>query len=827
MRRPLVSVAFALAAGVLVSSGRLLSPAATLAFSAALGLAALILLCLHAPPRWIFSATLAAIVAGGAAYAGTRFADERAPQLSALLSTGTRNLRARGTVADCPVERTAPGYGGTAEPRVFTRFTVELTRLSDGESWSPIHGRLRVIVHGISDAQYGDEIEATFRAGRLLPPGNPGEEDVRLLMDRSGICGVAEVRSPEGIRRTGVSEGLPGLRQVFALRSRMLGFLQEHMPGGDGRIIRCLVLGDQDAPTQHQRRTFRETGTMHFLAISGLHVALLAACCWWTLGAFGVGLRTTSIVVFLAALTFALLSGFEHGVQRSVIMCGVWCGAYLLARKMDFPSGMALAFILILLIRPADLCSIGLQLSFAAVIGMWLFARPLEYAIFGSPNDPLTRLETLEERSWPDYIRRSRYKSIACAALVVWLTTAPLIAQRFGTFTPIAPIASALLLPLWLVAVVTGMAGAFLGLFSSLAAQPLLWLAGGCARVMEWACGSAASLPGFCVYLPPPGWAMILLCGAVFTAMAYRAELGLTRRRVAALMLIPAFAYLLFVWPQSSVRHLRVDAISVGHGNCILTRFPDGRSLLFDAGSAGRADDIAERVIVPALWSLGVRRLDLLVLSHGDADHYNGAEELARRMRVGGVAVTNYFDGRPGSKRLIEHLSDAHIPVARFSAGDRAAGFADAEVAVLWPPPSVPKLKWTDNELCAVVRIRTPEGVVLLTGDFGHGSAGPLLRQNPDLAADVLQVPHHGHADPDAAQLAEALRPAVAIIPGGHDADAAPIYARTSKNLLATDDCGMISVEMDGGEPRIETFRSREISARGPIIPISPIPPSH
>ncbi len=201
----------------------------------------------------------------------------------------------------------------------------------------------------------------------------------------------------------------------------------------------------------------------------------------------------------------------------------------------------------------------------------------------------------------------------------------------------------------------------------------------------------------------------------------------MTRRRVAALMLVPAFAYLLFVWPQSSVRHLRVDAISVGHGNCILTRFPDGRSLLFDAGSAGRADDIAERVIVPALWSLGVRRLDLLVLSHGDADHYNGTEELARRMHVGGVAVTNYFDyfdNQPGPKRLIESLSNERVPVSRFSEGDRVAGFADAEVAALWPPPIVPKLKWTDNELCAVVRVRTPEGVVLLTGDFGHGSAG-------------------------------------------------------------------------------------------------------
>ena len=125
----------------------------------------------------------------------------------------------------------------------------------------------------------------------------------------------------------------------------MLDFLSdpETSPTSRGRIVRCLILGDQDAPTDDQRRAFRDTGAMHFLAISGLHVALLAACCWGALAALGVGVRATSVVVFLVALTYGLLSGFEHGAQRSVIMCGVWCGAYLLVRKPAFPASLALA----------------------------------------------------------------------------------------------------------------------------------------------------------------------------------------------------------------------------------------------------------------------------------------------------------------------------------------------------------------------------------------------------------------------------------------------------------------------------------------------------
>jgi len=815
LRRPLVSVAAGLAVGVFLGSQEhVVLPPAALVLSAVFCLAACLLAFLRAAPRWIFLAALAAVLAGGAAYAAARSAGERGSGLSSFLSLQPRILRVRGRLLDSPVREEKPGHGVA---QVSTRFTLEVERLLNGTGESPVQGRLRVIVADAADLEYGDEIEATLRAHRVAPPGNPGELDYRLHLERLGISGVAEVHDPAGIRATGERRGLPGLRQFYAFRRRMLNFLSapENLPDKPGRIVRCLVLGEQEAPTDDQRRIFRDTGAMHFLVVSGLHVALLAAICWGALAALGVGVRATSVAVFLVALTFGLLSGFEHGAQRSVILCGVWCGACLLARKPAVPASLALAAICILLLNPADLFSAGLQLSFVAVVGIWIFTTPLERAIFGRP-DALDRLEPPEGRGFLYYAGRLRIKSLACAALVAWPATAPLVAQHFNVFTPVAPLANFALLPLLPPLIVAGLAGALLGPISSVAAKPLLLVAAGCAWVLEWACRTAAPLPGAHICLPPPGWAILLLCYAVFAAIAYRAEFGLTRTRIAGLMLIPALAYLGFVWRQPPPRHTQVAAISVGRGNCILTRFPDGRSVLFDAGSSGRADEIAERVIAPALWSLGVRRLNLLILSHGDSDHYNGAEELARRMRVGRVAVTDYFDGqsgpasfrKPGPATLLRKLAAMGIPLTRFAAEDGILGFSGAEIEALWPPRRVPPVKWTDNELCAVVRIRSPEGqIILLTGDFGHGAAGPLRRRHPDLRADVLQVPHHGRADPDAPDFADAVRPAVAIIPGGQHARAAPYYAAASKRLLATDDCGMVSVVLDGGPPRIETFR--------------------
>jgi predicted membrane metal-binding protein len=351
LRRPLVSVAVALAVGVFLGSEEHVLPPAALVLSAAFCLAALLLAFLRASPRWVFAVALAAIVAGGAAYAASRSATEAGRGLSALLALQPRILRVRGRLMDSPVRKETPGYG---VPQVSTHFTLEVSRLlsagqgtpaapGNGTGESPVQGRLRVIVAGVADLEYGDEIEATLRAHCVAPPGNPGELDYRLHLERLGISGVAEIRDPAGIRATGERRGLPGLRQFYAYRRRMLDFLcaPENLPDKPGRIARCLILGEQDAPTDDQRRVFRDTGAMHFLAISGLHIALLAAICWCALSALGVGVRATSVVVFLVALTYGLLSGFEQSAQRSVIMCGVWCGAYskwYSASSADFSS---------------------------------------------------------------------------------------------------------------------------------------------------------------------------------------------------------------------------------------------------------------------------------------------------------------------------------------------------------------------------------------------------------------------------------------------------------------------------------------------------------
>ena len=354
---------------------------------------------------------------------------------------------------------------------------------------------------------------------------------------------------------------------------------------------------------------------------------------------------------------------------------------------------------------------------------------------------------------------------------------------------------------------VAGLPGLIIATVSTTFATPLLGVAIFGAEVLDLLSGLLAKLPFVVLHLPSPGWPWLLVCYAVLAAIAFREKLRLNRWRIAAIVVIPALLYLGLVWRQGTPSNLQVSVLSLGEGNCVLVRFPDGKNLLFDAGSWGKPH-CGEQVIAPALWSAGVRRLDLVVLSHSDTDHYNGFIGLAGRIKVGRVALSNYFDRHEATDELVRTIESLGVEVVRVGAGSRITGFGDAQIDVLWPPANLPVAEWlSDNELCCVLRLRSEDGSILLTGDFGRRGAEMLLARRPDLEAELLQVPHHGRPDSMGRELADAIRPRIALVPGGRYAEDMRPYADHSEHVLLTDDCGMITVELLRGEtPEVRAF---------------------
>jgi competence protein ComEC len=802
MRRPLVSLACALTLGIIAGGLWDFPPAAVLAFAAALTAVTVLLHLLRKPPAWAFLATCLAFALVGAGYVRVRELRQEASPLARILNEDAAILRVRGTIAERPAVRVLPPRRPGDGPRHRTDFPLSVSSVRVGDDWRAISGRLQLLVEGRADhVLWGDEVEAVLSAWRPSPSANPGEFDYAGYLRLEGTSGTAAVPVPEGVHILNATGGFHPLRRFEAYRRAVTRRLEQELPEGPARVLQCLLLGERAALDDAGRRAFRESGTLHFLAISGLHVGLVAAFVWYALLFCRARLRVAAAGVIAAVLAYAALTGFQPSVVRATIMCALICGGFLLYRKPNVPSSLALAWVLVLLLDPADLYRPGFQLSFAAVLGIWLFALPLERALF-RVRDELDRLQAPEERAWYAAPRWMAQKMFS-VSLAAWLATVPLLAYHFGAITPLAPFASMLLLPIVWATILIGLPGALLLPAAPLPAKLFLWPAAAGAQAMEAVSAVVAKVPGATLRLPSPGWSVMLLCALAALAIGFRRRINLQSRGVFALAALPVAAYMAFSWPASPPRRLTVQMLAVGQGNCVLLRFPDGKDLLYDAGSAG--SNVGERTILPALRALGVRRIDAIVLSHGDADHVNGFRELARGMTIGRVILSPHFRASADSALYFAEVLEDRSDLLVASAGDRIGGFGDARIEVLWPPKEVPALKLSENELSLVLRVKNEDGSVLLTGDFGRGAAELLLDCGGNLRADVLQAPHHGLPDPSASRIAKAVGAKLVLV-SGEAAGAAP-YADSGAILLATEDHGMITVEMENGTPRATTFR--------------------
>lgn len=810
MRRPVVGMAVALAAGALAGDAPGMEPLWALGAGVLAGVAALGLVWRRAPAAWAFAAVLAAIACGGAAWAGYRHPAHSQRELRAALPMDERGLvRLRGWIASSPERRVRASYRSGDPPRVTGGFVLAVTELLDGENWRSLRGRLWISVGGdCGDLQYGDIVEGTVSVHRGMLPGNKGEPDLPRRLRRSGVAAPAWAPAASALTPSGERRGVPGLRALYAFKRRCAESVDNALPPDRAAIVKCLILGEAHALSEEQFRRFRETGTLHFLAISGQHVSMIAFFCWGVLAGFGLGRRATAGAVLGVVLFYSVLTGFAPSVARAAVMCACYCGAFFLARRPTLMSSMAVALIVILLIQPGDIFNIGLQLSFVAVAGMALLTEPIERMLFRR-RDELDRLQDPAERGWTQHAARWYLQRIFSVSLAAWLATMPLMAWHFAMITPLAPVAGVALLPVVTLAMAAGLPGALLGGLLPGAAHALLIGAGWMAWLLDHGAECFALTGVARWYVPPPGGAVVALAYALAGAAVLWPWLKRTGWRLAAVGLAVAAAYFLFTWYAPPPAHTRVTMFSLGRGNSVLLQFPDGRNLLFDAGSL--QPDYAERVLAPALWAQGVRRVNLAILSHADADHTNGLAELARRMPVGQVAIPAHFERQPGASALLAELAALNLRPVRVAAGDRLEGFPAARIEALWPPQDVPLDKMKDNELSLVLRVTTTGGRVLLTGDFGQRAVEPLLRTGADLRAEVLQVPHHGLPDFAARRFAEAVRPRLALVPGGAGMPAPFPYAEFSGRVMATDQYGMMSVELKPGPLTVETFRAGRV----------------
>ncbi len=653
---------------------------------------------------------------------------------------------------------------------------------------------------------------------------NPGEAAPMAYLVRKGVSGMFDCREAplveiaEGsIWDTG---GWSLQRLVSPLKdwaTARLGYLLE---GEDTGLAEALLLGNTRAVERSEWEKFRKTGTIHALAISGQHLVVAGSIIYWLLALMRTGQTVNLLLSTAFVIVYALITGAQPSAVRASIMVAAFCAAVLLNRKTPAANILCLAWILIALIQPADLTSAGCQLSFLAVLLLdgWQRWRLRERApLAETASDPEQILQRLEQslRPWWRKAWDAGLRVLGESYLVnawVWCGLCPLIWWHTGLIS-----LSALLLgpPIALcctAALVSGMLAVLLPI-------PFLdrLLAFAANRFLDWTrflADIGEDLPLSWLYRPPPPlW--FLAIWLVFIVLVLVPRRTLMTKRLSFLAfssLLLAISYLPIRWaPQQLLIHV----LAVGHGTAVLIEEPQGRVVLYDAGSLV-SGDLTGKLISQVLWHKNIKHLDEIILSHADTDHLNAVSMLLERFSVGKLSMGPSFRKRDDKQaaEFREKMIQKGVAMDTIARGSISGN--EVVYSVLHPEPDDENPR-TQNLGSLVIAIEHFGKTVLLTGDLEPPATQRLLGQE-NLPKNLLAMmaPHHGSpaANPD--YLWRRFSPRLVFssegeesrrtrAPGGALAKEIPLWKTSEK--------GMITLKVGPKTARATAYATAEIMA--------------
>lgn len=729
-------------------------------------------------------------------------------------------------------EAEEPHYARSLQPSSSTAEAIEPTQirariyLREGR-WSPLPG---------------DQFSARGKLRKPMPGLHPFAFDPETWSERQGIMATFHM------------DGMPtveGTRQRFsrridAWRARLEHAMMQNDREEASGILIAMSTGTKTGLSEEVRARFAAAGTAHVLAVSGLHLGLLAGVLWWALTRFFRGfprlLRQWNVDALSSCITLPVLLIYVvfTGMPTSAMRAG-WMAAALLIprifhRRGSNLHGLCLAIVILLAQNPRLIVDLGFQLSVSATLSLILLARGIQRRraalaeeqeahkaqqaleahdrahdqtfLFGQlgndpmtddaslapcpPNDPTLRARAHEPMHSPaeskippmpqsSIVMRSRgflslhIKSLRPAlfwtasalevSIVSTIATAPFLVWNFGGVPLFSPIPNLLVVPpLSIVALPLGVMGAILyqlwPAVGSLLIGGSLWVIDACLSVAR----SGAWLFEQELLLGRP--ALLGIVGWALTAIASPFVLRRGQYKWWIVTLVGVFAVGADVMLRApAADSLEIHAIPVGQGDATWIRLPGRRSILIDAGGVGYGDSkTGVKYVLPYLRGHGVSHVDILIATHGHADHINGVTELLPVLTPTQVWTGVHDLERDVDRALYDTARMHGVPYIQPHRHWREVHIGPTRLEVL--PMGNPE---TINDGSLMLRICYGDFCAMMTGDAEAARERWLAEQRIPLRAQYLKVGHHGSSTSTTAAFLRRVRPQVAVIELGRD----------------------------------------------------------
>jgi competence protein ComEC len=666
----------------------------------------------------------------------------------------------------------------------------------------PVRGVARVSIPRSSefparlDVSTGDRVSVS---AQISPPRefrNFRPPFSRMYLRTLGLHLQASTKSLLLVRLDRPGRPLHPLRLISRLRQSLQKSLERYFPGSEGNaplspegaVLEALLLGERGRLDAATTRALQQTGLFHLFAISGAHIGIISFLLFALLRAVRLSVRASYLAVLALLLVYALLVEGRSSVVRAVVMSAAYIVGKILWKDAPILNALGLSALLILILNPFQLFDVGFQLTFAATLGIILFYPRLKRAL---PRLPLRVADMLglslaaQAAVFPLIVRS--FNRVIFSGIFLNLLGIPLVGLIMA--------AGYLFLPL-------SLAGPFIARPAAAALSFLVKVFMASARLLD-------GLPFLSYRIPTPSPAVVAAAFAGLLALLLPSRLRVWRRVGAAVGLASFLVLMTYPFP-AAVRDLTVTFIDVGNGDAVLVEFPGRAKMLVDGGGIPFGSfDVGENVVSPFLWDKGVKRLDLVVLSHPHPDHLFGLASVAANFRVGRFWETAAPPANGTYDRMKGSLRD--VPAERVARGQRAS-FGGVSVEVLSPPAPPPDGAPASNDLSMVIRLSHGQTSLLLPADIGTAAEAELLAAGVEVGARVLKSPHHGSDSSSSAAFLDRVRPDFIVISVGRGnpanlphPDVLERYRAFGATVLRTDLDGAVEIRTDGRTVRFRT----------------------
>jgi competence protein ComEC len=811
--RPVIPITLSLMAGIIMGQGLpgFAFPALFIVLAAAVWL--VVRMRQEQPARW--SPLLATLAAGYLAMVPWTSPPLGTDHIAAYLDTGY--WRIHGVVVDSPVVR----FGRT-------RAVLDVTSLAREDVSQRVRGRIRLTVMGETTLAPGDRLVFPARLRPFRNFQNPGSFDYRRHMAYQGIHGSAWV-SVEKLRRNGMRIRFPASRLVNDARRHLAQMIENagsEMVADQKAVLKALIVGDRSDIDDGLRERFNRAGVGHLLAISGLHVGIVATVAFgafrWMLSFFpfllwrGWGRQWAAAATLVPVLAYGMLAGMSPSTQRAEIMVAVFLLALILGRSHDVINTLAAAALVILALFPPALFSISFQLSFAAVLAI-VYGLDKTGIVSDPAGGPVRRV-------------RQRLLGFMLVSALAIAGTTPVVLFHFNQTSLVGMAANLFLVPLvGFVAVPAGLVSAFVSFFSEPAAVLGFQLSVQLLRLATMALDFFSGLPFAAVNIVTPSLPEILLYYLTGWALLNLRKTTLAPWVLAAALVMTVGDGLYWSYQRFWHRDLKVTAIDVGQGGCTLMELPGGGVLLYDGGgfSDNRLFDMGRRVVAPVLWRRKIATVDILVLSHPNADHLNGLIYIAGHFNVRELWTNGDVNTTRGYGQLMAACRENDIVLRRVDADTDDTFIGPVTLSILHPsagflnqPEGI--VQQVRNSGSLVLKATLGETAFLLTGDIEARAERQLVqRVGRDLASTVLFAPHHGSRTSSSSQLVAAVGPDVVVISAGAGnrfgfphSEVTDRYRAAGSRILCTGTHGAVSMRSDGKTVLVRPYTGADLQDR-------------